>query len=143
MGSNSFTSPIWPGVPPATANDPGIPDVFNFSAPVTGFGSFFSNAGDGAANTITFVLENTGLGTSKNVIVGPLPGGASFDNVFFFGVTDTDPFNRVTMIESLDFDGILLDDVTIGFVPEPSSMVLLAGMSALALLARRLRRKDW
>lgn len=123
---------------PATASDPGIPDVFNLSAPVTAFGSFFANAGDGGANTITFVLENTVLATSKSVVVGPLGPGATFDNVFFFGVTDTTPFNRVTMIESLDFDGILLDDVTIGFVPEPSSIVLLAGVSALALL--RLRR---
>ena len=37
-----------------------------------------------------------------------------FYNVVFFGVTDTEPFNRVSLVESHDNDGILLDDLIAG-----------------------------
>ncbi len=61
--------------------------------------------------------------------------GTLVDNVFFFGVTDTDPFDRVSIIEANDYDGILLDDLTVGYVaPEPSSIAILAaGGLAMAL----------
>lgn len=128
---------------PASAGDPGIPDVFTFSSPITAFGSFFSNVGDAAtANTITFTLENTSLATSKDVVVGPLGPGASFTNVFYFGVTDSDPFDRVTISESFDYDGALLDNITAGYVvPEPATYVLLALGGVLVVAARRARRQ--
>lgn len=127
---------------PATADGDPIPDVLLFSRPVTAFGTYISNAGDAnTANTITFVLENTLLGTSKSVSLGPLGPGALQDNVLYFGVTDTDPFDKVTMHESFDFDGVLLDNITVGFViPEPESLVLGLGGTAALLAAARRRR---
>lgn len=127
---------------PDGAEGPAFDDVIELSEPVTAFGSFFAQGGDGPANTLTLRLENTGLATSKDVVVGTLGPTAPFNNIFFFGVTDTDPFDRITMIESYDYDGILLDDITVGFlVPEPSGLGLLACGAALALLCRRRRRR--
>ena len=117
---------------PTTPNDPPVDDAWTFSQPVTAFGSYFAQSGtEPYANIITLKLENVGLGTSTIVDVATVGPGASFDNVFFFGVTDTNPFDRVTLIErndsapeTIDFDGILLDDITVGIVPEPSSLAL-------------------
>jgi hypothetical protein len=100
---------------PPSAEGPGFDDWVQFSQPITAFGSYFAQGGDGLANNLTLRLENTTLGTSKDVslTLGP---GAPFLNIFFFGVTDTDPFDRVTMIETVDYDGMLLDDMVTGFV---------------------------
>jgi hypothetical protein len=96
----------------------GVNDWIQFSQPLTAFGSFFAQGGDGLANTLTLRLTNTSLGTSKDVslTLGP---SAPFLNIFFFGVTDTEPFDRVTMIETHDYDGILLDDTMAGFFAPP------------------------
>lgn len=128
---------------PPQPGEPEVPLVFDFSEPITAFGSFFSNGGsDVEANAVTFVLENTVLGTTESVSFIPLGPGASFDNVFFAGVTDTVPFNRVTVSESFDFDGMLLDNITVGrLVPEPASWVLAAGGALGMALLGRLRRK--
>ncbi len=138
-GSNALFE-FGPGV------DGGAPidDVFTFNQPVTAFGSFFSQSGDDPTtpNFMTLKLENVGLGTSSLVPVGQLGPGAGFDNVFFFGVTDTQPFDRVTIMEAHDFDGILLDDLTVGYlVPEPSAMALVAVGCIAAVLARFGRRR--
>jgi len=122
-------------------SDPGLPDVFTFSEPITAFGSYFANAGDGGVNTIILLLENTQLGTSKTVTAATRGPNLGFDNTFYFGVTDTAPFNRVSIVESYDYDGILLDNVTAGQVPEPSTIVLLVGGIA-ALSVSRLRRRS-
>jgi hypothetical protein len=118
-------------------------DVFTLSIHVNGFGAFITQAGDGAAaNTISYLLENTTLGTSKTVVGGTIGPNATFDNVFFFGVTDTDPFNRVTILETNDAaDGILFDDVTIGAVPEPGSLALV-GATVLGYVVRRRSRGE-
>lgn len=124
---------------PANDTLPGIPDVFTINAPITAFGFFISNGGDAKANSISLLLENTLLGTSKQVLIAVLGPLASGTNVVYVGVTDTDPFNRVSLIESYDFDGMLLDDFTAGYVsavPEPSSFVL-AGIAATVILLRR------
>lgn len=124
------------------ANDPGLPDVFTFNQPITAFGSYFANAGDGPANTLILLLENTQLGTIKTVTVGTRGPTLGFDNTFFFGVTDTAPFNRVSIVESYDFDGVLLDNVTAGQVPEPNALaLLLGGLGSLAVLQRVRRRQ--
>ena len=121
-------------------SDPGLPDVFSFSEPITAFGSYLANAGDGGVNTLILLLENTQLGTIKTVTVGSRGPNLGFDATVYFGVTDTAPFNRVSMVESFDYDGILLDNVTAGHVPEPSTIVLLVGGIA-ALGLSRLRRR--
>jgi hypothetical protein len=125
---------------PGTEDGPAIDDVFTFNQPVTAFGSYFSNTGDRPNGSIvTYKLENVGLGTSTMVSTPLIGPNASFTNVFFFGVTDTQPFDRVTVIQSDDFDGMLLDDLTVGFaVPEPTGLALatLTGLG-LAWTARR------
>jgi prepilin-type N-terminal cleavage/methylation domain-containing protein/prepilin-type processing-associated H-X9-DG protein len=40
-------------------------------------------------------------------------------NVRFVGVTDTEAFNRVSFVETLDFDGLLFDDLIAGLLPLP------------------------
>ncbi|MBX9789552.1 MAG: PEP-CTERM sorting domain-containing protein [Pirellulales bacterium] len=126
------------------ANGVLVNEVFTFNQVVNGFGSFFINVGDAAANTVTFRLENTVSATSVDVIAAAMPGGAAADNVFFAGVTDTAPFNRLTVIVTNAGDGILYDNVTAGVVvPEPSALVLaLLGTMAVFFIARR-RKKSW
>lgn len=109
---------------PPAAGGGAIPDTFTFSSPVTAFGSFFSNVGDSVANTITLQLENTLRGTSKNVVVGTYGPGGAFNNVVFAGVTDSEPFNRVTLVESSDYDGLLLDNITAGYVERVRTLVV-------------------
>jgi hypothetical protein len=108
---------------PASPGNPPYGNDMTFSSPVTAFGSYFIQAGDVAADTFTLKLENTDLGTSKNVVMGTIGPNANFNNVFYFGVTDTDPFNRVTLLSSNLGDGVLLDNITVGTVaPEPSTV---------------------
>ena len=94
----------------------GVNDWLQFSQPITAFGSYFVQGGDGPANTLTLRLENTLVGSSNDVPVRTLGPGWPFYNVFFFGVTDTAPFNRVSLVETHDNDGILLDDILAGFL---------------------------
>lgn len=133
---------------PSTPTGPIQDDWIQFPQPITAFGSYFVQAGDGLANTITFRLEDTTLGTpSRDVILGPLGPEAPTYSVFFFGLIDTVPFDRVTMIESHDYDGILLDDMVAGFatVPEPCTLSLtgsgLVVVAMMAALRRRRRRR--
>ncbi|HEY4310741.1 MAG TPA: PEP-CTERM sorting domain-containing protein [Pirellulales bacterium] len=127
---------------PATAGQPAYNNDITFNAPVTAFGSYIIQAGDVDANTITLRLENTILGTSEDVVIGTIGPGASFANVFYFGVTDTDPFNKVTMLFSNSGDGVLFDNITAGnvAVPEPSSLLLLTVGAVLPYLSWRSRR---
>ena len=120
-------------------------EVFSFNQPVHGFGTFLISLGNGlVSNTLTFVLENTILATSQNVVVGTFGPDASLDNVAYFGVIDTaNPFNRVTVQASNDIDGFGYDDLTAGFaptsaaIPEFSSFATWAGLCAIGLLSQR------
>lgn len=128
---------------PAKAGLPGIPSVYTFSGFITAFGFYASQVGDGTnVTTFTFKLENTFSNTSKDVVFSPIGPGRGLNPVSFLGVTDTDPFNKVTISEVDDFDGSLWDDITIGYVPEPSTLALLAIGSVVVIGARRLRGRN-
>ena len=124
------------------ANGVLVNEVFTFNQAVNGFGSFFINVGDAAANTVTFRLENTVSATSVDIIAAAMPGGAAGDNVFFAGVTDSAAFNRVTVIVTNPGDGVLYDNITAGVaVPEPSALALsLAGALAACLIVGRRKK---
>jgi hypothetical protein len=119
---------------PSAAGGTAINDTMLFNKPITALGFFISNGGDATtANALSLLVENTLTLTSKIVPVATLGPSAGFNNVVFFGLTDTDPLNKVTVIETFDFDGLLFDNITAGYVaiPEVSSF----GMAAFALWA--------
>ncbi len=131
---------------PSVQGGTNVPDVILLSQPVTAFGAYVNNAADTVLNTISLELENTVLGTKVVVPLGTYVPNRDPGSVFFFGVTDTTPFNKVTLLESNDFDGLLLDDFTAGFVravPEPTTWTLLVSGAGLAWIARRARRRKW
>jgi hypothetical protein len=102
----------------------GNDDYLEFSEPITAFGSYVVQGGDGSSapptsappNVLTFRLENTLLGTSKEVSIHALGPDWPFYNVIFVGVTDPQPFNRISFHETYDYDGLLWDDLVAGFV---------------------------
>jgi hypothetical protein len=122
-----------------------VDTMFTFNQPITAFGLYVIQAGDSANNNpITFRLENTITPSIKDVLVQFGPGWGA-DNFAFVGLGDTDPFNKVTLIETGDLaDGTLYDNPTAGLlVPEPSSLALLAiGAAAAMCAAMRRRRRD-
>ncbi len=130
----------------------GVDDWLEFSEPVTAFGSYIVQGGDGSsasptfapANSLTFRLENSVLGTSKDVFIQDLGPDWPFYNVVFVGITDTDGFDRISLIESYDYDGLLWDDLIAGHVnvvPEPSSLALALFAGVAAFIARRRTRR--
>lgn len=100
----------------------GASDWLQFSQPVTAFGSYIVQGGDGSSapppstppNKLTFRLENSTLGTSKDVVISDLGPDWPFYNVVFVGVTDATPFDRISLVESYDYDGLLYDDLIAG-----------------------------
>jgi len=104
--------------------------VFNFSQRITAFGVFVIQGGDGPVNTnpTTFRLIDTASNqTVDQVVVTPLGPNWGSNNVFFLGVTDTVPFDRVQIIETTDgTDGMLYDNIVAGFaIPEPGALALM------------------
>jgi hypothetical protein len=124
---------------PASFEGPGVvDDAFQFNQLVSAFGFFATNAGDGFANDVTLRLINSKLGTSIDVPIAKLPGGASQTGATFWGVTDPAGFDSVLLVESNDFDSLVIDNITAGLlVPEPSSLLLLLTGGAMLLWARR------
>jgi hypothetical protein len=127
-----------------------VQNVFGLSAAVDGFGLFVAQVGDLAnVSTLSLVLENTVLQTSHTFPIGTFGPGRSDDNIFFFGVIDSTPFNQVTLVSSnVAGDGMLFDDPTVGFaaVPEPTSLALGFGVAGSVLAwtgLRFYRRKKW
>lgn len=117
------------------------PDSMQLSSPVTAFGAYFLNAGDdpNIPDTLSLLLDNSVNHTSQTLTIGTFGPGASQVNGAYFGVTTSTPFDTVTLVQTNPGDGVLLDDITVGTaVPEPSSLILLAGGAAgLGLLFRR------
>jgi hypothetical protein len=117
------------------------PDSMQLSAPVTAFGAYFLNAGDDAniPDVLSLQLDNSVTHTSQTLTIGTFgPGASNFDGAYF-GVTTSNPFDTVTLLQTNPGDGVLLDNITVGTaVPEPSSlMMLLGGAAGLGLLIRR------
>ena len=116
----------------------GFPQVntkFTFNQPITAFGAFVTQGGDTASNNnpTTFRLRNTVANTFVDVPVQVGPGWLD-NNAFFFGVTDTSPFNEVELLETGDaVDGMLYDNVVAGQIPEPGSVLLMLLGGAFAL----------
>jgi hypothetical protein len=122
-----------------TFGPPQVNTMFTFNHYITAFGLYVIQGGDAANNNPTmFRLRDTATNAFADVPVQVGPGWGN-NNVFFFGVTDTVPFNQVEIIESTDLtDGMLYDNVVAGKVPEPGSLVLmtLGGAGALCWGAR-------
>jgi hypothetical protein len=133
--------PSAPQLPPANTD-------FKFNQYITAFGIFVIQGGDGPINNnpITLRLIDTNTNLFVNAPVPPLQVGPNWgsNNVFFLGVTDTVPFDRVQIIETGDAtDGMLYDNVVAGFaVPEPGSvtLIMLGGVCAVGWAMRFLPR---
>lgn len=125
------------------AGFPQVNTVFSFNQYITSFGAFVIQGGDGTNNNPTsFRLRDTATNAFVDVPIQVGPGWG-LDNAFFLGVTDTVPFNEVSILEAVDFnDGLLVDNVVAGgAVPEPGSLMLLVIGCACALCsAARSRR---
>lgn len=125
------------------AGFPQVNTVFTFNTLIKSFGAFVIQGGDaGNNNPATYRLKNTLTNTFVDVPVQVGPGWG-LDNVYFFGVTDTVPFNQVEVLESTDIaDGLLMDNIVAGgAVPEPGSMMLVLVGGVVALLrGSRVRR---
>ena len=148
FGGNLSTSPtqfllanaVSPSGPFGPTND------FIFSNKIQAFGIYFIQAGDGSnSNSFTVTLKDGPAGTPRTVNIDGVPvgngsgpalvfSGRQFDNAFFFGITDNVFFDRVTITNTSSQDGVIFDDLTIGFttaVPEPATYALIGGILAL------------
>jgi hypothetical protein len=123
------------------ADAAGLPQVntnFVFNQYIKAFGLYVIQGGDGANNNpITFRLKNTAANTFTDVPVQVGPGWEA-DNAFFVGITDTNPFNAVELIEAGDVnDGMLYDNIVAGnAIPEPASLMLVIFGGACACCSR-------
>ncbi len=86
-----------------------------FNSPITAFGAYFLDGGQGQSNVLTLELDNTITGTSTDVLLGTIGPDWTSGNVLYFGVTDATAFNRVVLLESNSSDELYLDDITAGF----------------------------
>jgi len=73
----------------------------------------------------------------NGVPLGDAMGSAGMGTGFFVGLTSTEAFDRVDLIDPTGVYGITIDDVMFQAVPEPATFAPLA----LGLLALRRRRK--
>jgi hypothetical protein len=134
----------------------GLTNSFVFSTLVQGFGVYVVNAGDaGNSNTFTVTLQDGPGGTARVYPINansdgsgsPLTfTGRQFDSTFYFGIEDPVFFDRVTITATSNQDGLVFDDLSVGFisaVPEPTTYALI-GSIGLAIAGRRywLRRKQ-
>jgi len=126
--------------------------TFTFSAPVAGVGLYATDMSDGgtAPDQLELLLTLEGGGTAT--VATNLTTSNSNANVFFFGVSSTNPSQRITAVQiensfTTEGDVFGMDDLTIGTslastaTPEPGTFLFLgtgfAGLLALSVRQRR------
>lgn len=112
--------------------------MFTLSQPVTAFGLYVIQGGDSASgNPTTFRLRDTSDNSFVDVPIQMGPGWGTF-NTFFIGLYDTVPFDEVEIVEAGDLgDGMLYDNVVVGYIPEPASLALVMFGGVCVLNRRR------
>jgi hypothetical protein len=124
----TFTTDTAPG---------GTSIIFAFASPINAFGIDIFGFGDvpGSPSTLTLTTAN------GSQLVLESDGSLDFGNQLFAGVIDVVPFSSATLTATtLSLDGVTLDDVQFGPVPEPATLGLVAaGLASLGLRARRRR----
>ena len=106
----------------------------DLTAPATAFGMFITDfEGGNMVFTLDYVAGGSTTVTSPNTIGGSPASGSAM----YFGVTSTAAFDGLTILyDSVPNDGAGMDDFTVGQVPEPATITLLA-LGSLAALRRR------
>lgn len=118
--------------------------TFTFNRPINAFGTYLIGAGgQGLDLTVDLFLENTLLGTSRQVDVSTFPADADLLNTAYFGVIDrAQPFNRVTLRRN-GFNSIELDSITAGHaLPEGGTTAALLAVGLGGLLSWKRRQTN-
>ncbi len=107
------------------------------------YGTDFSNyLGSGRSSPpIRLSLDGGSPIDTLNVAPQTIPSGS----VNFFGVISDTPFTTIRLINSgVLSDGLAIDDIIVGkaaAVPEPASVVTMAGLVAVGVAAARWRKR--
>ena len=113
--------------------------TITFSTPISSFGFYATDAGDGAAD-----LQMTLTGDETTVLLLETAGDPNGALLFWGFIDDMNSYSSITVLHT-DQDGIGYDDFTIGAafltVPEPATLGLFGlGIGGIAFAVRRRKR---